>query len=115
MIACVSPADCDLEETLSTLRYAARAAQIKNRPVQNVTQDDASTQIAALQAQVAVLQQQLARQSMGGMGALSPFTPAHLAYASSMHTPAPRSATDDTIPPLGYGLLPLELGVRVPA
>ena len=42
MIACVSPADCDLEETLSTLRYAARAAQIKNRPVQNVTQDDAS-------------------------------------------------------------------------
>lgn len=52
MIACVSPSDCDLEETMSTLRYAARASQIKNRPVQNVTQDDAAAQIAALQGQV---------------------------------------------------------------
>ena len=52
MIACVSPSDGDTEETLSTLRYAARATQIKNRPVQNVTQDDAAAQILALQAQV---------------------------------------------------------------
>lgn len=35
MIACVSPADCNIEETLSTLRYADRAKKIKNNPVKN--------------------------------------------------------------------------------
>ena len=35
MIACVSPADSNLEETLSTLRYADRARKIKNKPVVN--------------------------------------------------------------------------------
>lgn len=36
MIACVSPADYNVNETLSTLRYADRALQIKNKPVVNV-------------------------------------------------------------------------------
>ncbi|KRT84686.1 Kinesin, partial [Oryctes borbonicus] len=35
MIACVSPADYNLEETLSTLRYADRARKIKNKPIIN--------------------------------------------------------------------------------
>ncbi|CAL7949261.1 unnamed protein product [Xylocopa violacea] len=35
MIACVSPADYNLDETLSTLRYADRARKIKNKPVIN--------------------------------------------------------------------------------
>ena len=35
MIACVSPADYNIEETLSTLRYADRAKKIKNKPVKN--------------------------------------------------------------------------------
>ncbi|KAK1120467.1 hypothetical protein K0M31_012444 [Melipona bicolor] len=35
MIACVSPADYNLDETLSTLRYADRACKIKNKPVVN--------------------------------------------------------------------------------
>ncbi|XP_028633120.1 chromosome-associated kinesin KIF4A-like [Grammomys surdaster] len=35
MIACVSPADTSLEETLNTLRYADRARKIKNKPVIN--------------------------------------------------------------------------------
>lgn len=35
MIACVSPADYNLEETISTLRYADRAKQIRNKPVIN--------------------------------------------------------------------------------
>ncbi|KZC08147.1 Chromosome-associated kinesin KIF4A [Dufourea novaeangliae] len=35
MIACVSPADYNLDETLSTLRYADRARKIKNKPVVN--------------------------------------------------------------------------------
>ena len=35
MIACVSPADSNMEETISTLRYADRARKIKNKPVVN--------------------------------------------------------------------------------
>ncbi|XP_058796062.1 osmotic avoidance abnormal protein 3-like [Phymastichus coffea] len=41
MIACVSPSDADAEETLSTLRYAARARCIKNKPVVNEDPKDA--------------------------------------------------------------------------
>ena len=35
MIAACSPADYNYEETLSTLRYAARAKAIKNKPIVN--------------------------------------------------------------------------------
>ena len=35
MIACVSPADLNMAESLNTLRYADRARQIRNRPVVN--------------------------------------------------------------------------------
>jgi hypothetical protein len=55
-------------------------------------------------AQVAVLTQQLSRQSVGGMP-FTPFTPAHHSFASRMHSPsAPRGASadhDNAIPPLG--------------
>merc|ERR1719382_1925538 len=39
MIACVSPADTNVEETVSTLRYADRARKIKNKPVVNKGKD----------------------------------------------------------------------------
>jgi hypothetical protein len=35
MIACVSPAESNYEESLNTLKYAARAMNIKNTPVVN--------------------------------------------------------------------------------
>jgi len=35
MIACISPADINQEETLNTLNYANRARNIKNKPVVN--------------------------------------------------------------------------------
>lgn len=41
MIACISPADNNYEETLSTLRYADRAKQIKNAPRINEDPKDA--------------------------------------------------------------------------
>jgi kinesin family protein 4/21/27 len=41
MIACISPADSNLEETLSTLRYADRARKIKNKPIVNMNSNDA--------------------------------------------------------------------------
>ncbi|VDK35530.1 unnamed protein product [Taenia asiatica] len=41
MIACLSPADNNYDETLSTLRYANRAKNIKNKPVINEDPKDA--------------------------------------------------------------------------
>jgi kinesin family protein 3/17 len=41
MIAACSPADYNYEETMSTLRYAARAKAIKNKPKVNEDPKDA--------------------------------------------------------------------------
>jgi kinesin family member 17 len=41
MVACVSPADNNYDETLSTLRYANRAKNIKNKPTVNEDPKDA--------------------------------------------------------------------------
>ncbi|XP_070810072.1 chromosome-associated kinesin KIF4A [Pituophis catenifer annectens] len=54
MIACVSPADSNLEETLNTLRYADRARKIKNKPVVNI--DPQAAEISRLRLQVQELQ-----------------------------------------------------------
>jgi len=35
MIACISPAESNYDETLNTLKYAYRAKMIKNKPVVN--------------------------------------------------------------------------------
>ena len=50
MVACVSPADSNMEETLTTLRYADRARKIKNKPV--VNRDPHSAEIMKLKAVV---------------------------------------------------------------
>uniref|UniRef100_A0A6Q2XZJ4 Kinesin motor domain-containing protein n=1 Tax=Esox lucius TaxID=8010 RepID=A0A6Q2XZJ4_ESOLU len=54
MIACVSPADSNIEETLNTLRYADRARKIKNKPVVNV--DPQAAEMKRLKQQVQELQ-----------------------------------------------------------
>ena len=41
MVACLSPADNNHDETLSTLRYANRAKNIKNKPTINEDPKDA--------------------------------------------------------------------------
>lgn len=57
MIACVSPAEINFEETLNTLKYASRARNIKNKPI--VNRDPNSAQIAQLRQQVYELQKEL--------------------------------------------------------
>ncbi|XP_076024662.1 kinesin family member 4 [Genypterus blacodes] len=54
MIACVSPADSNMEETLNTLRYADRARKIKNKPIVNV--DPRAAEMSRLKQQVQELQ-----------------------------------------------------------
>ena len=53
MIACVSPSDADMEETLNTLKYANRARQIQNKLL--IAQDPVQARIADLLEQVKTL------------------------------------------------------------
>jgi len=64
MIACVSPAESNYEETLSTLLYACKARNIKNKPI--VNRDPNSTLIHQLQQQVIDLQRELGRFKKSG-------------------------------------------------
>ena len=50
MIACVSPADSNMEESLNTLRYADRARKIKNKPILNI--DPQTAELVNLRQQV---------------------------------------------------------------
>lgn len=50
MIACVSPADSNMEETINTLRYADRARKIKNKPIVNI--DPRAAEMNRLKQQV---------------------------------------------------------------
>ncbi|XP_049819239.1 chromosome-associated kinesin KIF4-like isoform X2 [Aethina tumida] len=68
MIACVSPADYNSEETVSTLRYADRAKQIKNKPV--INQDPHIAQICKLKSTIQQLRLQIVEQ--GGPVAVCP-------------------------------------------
>uniref|UniRef100_A0A673BA02 Chromosome-associated kinesin KIF4-like n=1 Tax=Sphaeramia orbicularis TaxID=375764 RepID=A0A673BA02_9TELE len=54
MIACVSPADSNMEETINTLRYADRARKIKNKPIVNI--DPRVAEMSRLKKQVQELQ-----------------------------------------------------------
>ncbi|KAM9781132.1 kinesin family member 4 isoform X1 [Syngnathus typhle] len=69
MIACISPADTNLDETLNTLRYADRARQIKNKPVVNV--DPKVAEMNRLKQQVQELQVMLLHARGGVAPALS--------------------------------------------
>ena len=64
MIACVSPADVNLEESINTLRYANRARNIKNKPV--VNRDPTAAQIAYLRHQLAMARGELAAVKKAG-------------------------------------------------
>ncbi|CAF0946389.1 unnamed protein product [Didymodactylos carnosus] len=64
MIAAISPADDNYEETLSTLRYANRAKNIKNKP--KINEDPRDAQMKLLQEEINRLKAELASQSSGG-------------------------------------------------
>ena len=52
MIACISPADYNMEETLTTMRYADRARKIKNKPI--VNRDPQAAEILRLKQLVGI-------------------------------------------------------------
>ncbi|KAL8145413.1 kinesin-like protein KIN-4C isoform X2 [Apium graveolens] len=57
MIACVSPADTNAEETLNTLKYANRARNIQNKAI--VNRDPVAAQMHRMQNQIEQLQAEL--------------------------------------------------------
>ncbi|KAJ9177288.1 hypothetical protein P3X46_012523 [Hevea brasiliensis] len=57
MIACISPADINAEETLNTLKYANRARNIQNKPV--VNRDLISNEVQQMRQQLKYLQAEL--------------------------------------------------------
>ena len=61
MIAAISPADVNYKETLSTLQYADRAKQIKNKAV--VNEDPTDALIRGLKEELERLKKQLAEQA----------------------------------------------------
>ncbi|KAL3042316.1 hypothetical protein OYC64_020289 [Pagothenia borchgrevinki] len=65
MIACISPADSNMEETINTLRYADRARKIKNKPIVNI--DPRAKEMNHLKQQVQELQVMLLH-ARGGVG-----------------------------------------------
>jgi hypothetical protein len=61
MVAAISPADYNYEETLSTLRYANRAKNIKNKP--KINEDPKDTMIREFKAEIDRLKKLLMDQS----------------------------------------------------
>uniref|UniRef100_A0A8C7YPA1 Kinesin family member 4 n=1 Tax=Oryzias sinensis TaxID=183150 RepID=A0A8C7YPA1_9TELE len=68
MIACISPADSNMEETINTLRYADRARKIKNKPIVNI--DPRAAEMNRLKQQVQELQVMLLH-ARGGVAPVS--------------------------------------------
>jgi hypothetical protein len=59
MIACVSPADFNLEESINTLRYATSARNIKNTATRNVAQSMSPEQASKLMRENELLKQEV--------------------------------------------------------
>ncbi|XP_044723680.1 kinesin motor domain-containing protein [Hirsutella rhossiliensis] len=67
MIACVTPAEFHLSETLNTVQYAQRARAIQSKPrIQQVEEGDKQAVIDRLRAEVSFLREQIRSASVGG-------------------------------------------------
>ncbi|XP_012268166.2 chromosome-associated kinesin KIF4 [Athalia rosae] len=82
MVACVSPADYNFDETLSTLRYADRARRIKNKPV--VNQDPHAAEVNRLNKLVQELR--LALLSQGNVNGVSACPAEHKELQATIQT-----------------------------
>jgi kinesin family protein 3/17 len=77
MIACLSPADNNYDETLSTLRYANRAKNIQNKP--KINEDPKDTMLREYQEEIKKLRQLLETSNPNGN------TGRYITYTSIRH------------------------------
>lgn len=69
MIACVTPAEFHLSESLNTVQYAQRARAIQSKPrIQQIEEGDKQALIDRLKAEVAFLREQISSSERGGAG-----------------------------------------------
>ncbi|XP_038603084.1 kinesin-like protein KIF17 isoform X3 [Tachyglossus aculeatus] len=93
MVACLSPADNNYDETLSTLRYANRAKNIKNKP--HINEDPKDALLREYQEEIKKLKAILAEQ----------MNSSHLSVLLSSQVPAnPAQAEMKPLPPAGAQL-----------
>ena len=64
MVACLSPADNNYDETISTLRYANRAKNIKNKP--KINEDPKDAMLREYQEEIEKLKAMLENQPADG-------------------------------------------------
>lgn len=96
MVAAVSPADYNYDETLSTLRYANRAKNIKNKPI--VNEDPKDAKLREYKEEIERLKKMLETQSRGSvLGSASGMsTPRADATPSRSALSSPESATRES-------------------
>ncbi|KNE70364.1 hypothetical protein AMAG_14504 [Allomyces macrogynus ATCC 38327] len=100
MLATMSPASYNYDETLSTLRYANRAKNIKNKPT--INEDPKDALLREYQLEIQRLQEMLKNKGQRAGGARSPrptTKPATAAAAPAPGSAAPAAATATTAPP----------------
>ncbi|XP_012860745.1 kinesin-like protein KIF17 [Echinops telfairi] len=96
MVACLSPADNNYDETLSTLRYANRAKNIKNKP--RINEDPKDALLREYQEEIKKLKAILAQQM--GPSSLSDLLSNHVALSTvqseekPLPAPAPQQDTE---------------------
>ena len=85
MVACLSPADNNYDETISTLRYANRAKNIKNKP--KINEDPKDAMLREYQEEIDKLKAMLENQPQdgGGSGTKIPFKFLKKCHISSIH------------------------------
>jgi hypothetical protein len=100
MVAAISPADYNYDETLSTLRYANRAKNIKNKP--KINEDPKDTMIREFKAEIERLRKLLTEQA-GAHQILAQLAPEMLSAPAPQHSHQPlvlaSNVTDDYSPP----------------
>ncbi|XP_032719529.1 kinesin-like protein KIF17 [Lontra canadensis] len=87
MVACLSPADNNYDETLSTLRYASRAKNIKNKP--RINEDPKDALLREYQEEIKKLKEILAQQ----------MSPGNLADLLSSQAPLNAVQTEEKLAP----------------
>ncbi|KAJ2724395.1 hypothetical protein GGI07_001996 [Coemansia sp. Benny D115] len=127
LVACVSPAEAQAAETLNTLKYAARARNIKNCGGVNVVAASAPSpaevqalraQVRRLRSQVRSLEDRLQARALDERPDERPASELRMSHSSLGHTPAaPRGllSPPSRIPGIGAGTSAASVQRRVQA
>uniref|UniRef100_A0A182KE85 Kinesin motor domain-containing protein n=1 Tax=Anopheles christyi TaxID=43041 RepID=A0A182KE85_9DIPT len=95
MIACVSPADYNLSETYSTLRYAYRVCKIKNKPI--INQDPQQARIKHLEAIIQDLRVEVLSLKSGHTGNGTIQQDGEFRAPKPVHSPLVRGLTETNL------------------